>query len=60
MISHEPTSAVAVETRPYVLKAIGRRAEAIAEYRKALRMASDSPELQHEIEADLHELGAIP
>ena len=60
MISHEPTSAVAVETRAYVLKTVGRHDEAIAEYRKALQMASGSPELQHEIEADLHELGAIP
>ena len=59
MISHLPTSAVAVETRAYVLKAIGRINEQIAEYRKALQMASDSPPLQHEIEADLHDLGAI-
>jgi tetratricopeptide (TPR) repeat protein len=60
MIGHEPASAVAVETRAYVLKAIGRRDEAIAEYRKALQMASESPELQHEIESILHELGVTP
>lgn len=60
MISHEPTSVVAVETRAYILKAIGRCDEAMAEYRKALQMASDSPPLRHEIEADLHALGAAP
>jgi tetratricopeptide (TPR) repeat protein len=60
MISNEPNSAIAVETRAYVLKIIGRRDEAIADYRKALKMASSIPELQREIEADLRELGAAP
>ena len=60
MIGREPASAVAVETRAYVLKTIGRCDEAIAEYRKALQMASDSLQLQHEIESDLNELGVIP
>ena len=60
MISREPTSVVAVETRAYVLKATGRRNQAIAAYRKALQMASDSPQLQEEIKSALHELGAGP
>jgi tetratricopeptide (TPR) repeat protein len=58
MIAHEPGSATAVDTRACVLKQIGRRDDAIAEYRKALQMASDIPELRQEIQQDLHELGA--
>lgn len=60
MIAHEPGSAMAVDTRAYVLKQIGRRDEAVAEYRKALQMASDIPELRQEIEQDLRELKAAP
>lgn len=60
MIAHESGSAIAVETRAYVLKQIGRREDAIAAYRKALQMAPDVPELRDEIERDLRALGAAP
>ena len=59
MISHLPTSAVAVETRAYVLKAIGRLNEAIAEYRKALQMASRLPAAATRDRGGFNDLGAI-
>jgi tetratricopeptide (TPR) repeat protein len=59
MVSLDPHSALASETRAYVLKSMGRRDEAIAEYRKALELASNSRQLRVEIESALKELGAV-
>ncbi len=60
MLRNAPKSPIAAETRAYVLKAMGRRDEAIAAYRKALDMSAEIPQLRQEIEAALRELGASP
>ncbi len=57
MVRNIPGSAIAVETKAYVLKALGRREQAIAEYRKALAMARDVLQLREEIKKALQQLG---
>ena len=60
MVRRFPDSGIALETRAYILKAIGRRDDAIAEYRKALEVEPDNLELTNEIEATLRKLGVAP
>jgi len=60
MVGHFPDSGIALETRAYILKAIGRRDDAIADYRKALAAEQDNLALTNEIEATLRKLGAAP
>lgn len=60
MVQRLPQSPIAVEMKAYVLKMVGRRDDAIAEYRKALRLAGNLPQLREEIESVLKELGARP
>jgi tetratricopeptide (TPR) repeat protein len=60
MVKLLPDSGIALETRAYILKTVGRRDEAVAEYRKALAVEPNNLVLTKEIEAALRGLGAAP
>ena len=60
MVRRFPDLGIALETRASILKAIGRRDDAIAEYRKALVVEPNNLELVIEIEAALRKLGVAP
>jgi tetratricopeptide (TPR) repeat protein len=60
MVRSFPDSGIALETRAHILEAIGRRDDAIADYRKALAVEPDNPALTDEIEAVLRKFGVAP
>jgi tetratricopeptide (TPR) repeat protein len=60
MVRRFPDSGIALETRAHILKTIGRRDDAIADYRKALEVEPDNLELTSEIESTLRKLGVAP
>lgn len=55
-----PDSGIARETRACLLKAIGRREDAVAEYRKALAVEPNILRPTNEIEEALRKLGVAP
>ena len=57
LVTYEPRSPVASDARAYILALLGRRDEAITEYRRALPLAADIPQLQADIASKLKQLG---
>jgi Flp pilus assembly protein TadD len=59
-IGLSPNSAHALDTRGIIFEALGRREEAIADFRRALEVAPNNPTVQSSGKEALKRLGAPP